>query len=248
MAPSVTVSKHFILAMPMAYGHIRLESNLVCDAVRLDHSLMVTIFVTKYMAPVVTGEVSGKRLSTDALSRVRVIGVGDAERPGMDSGATPQDVLLVPIQDAYNDLFRRQTVTCAETNATYDYHGIPHPTAIFVDCIAFGVIEVVNAMRMGMKIIHIYPSTANAMMVLYGPPRYGGKLDLEDRAKALLAQGDGRDFLEIAQSILSNKTGALLQNAEGLEMYDYEERPQAGMEMLNPAGMIMACAKYVVSL
>ncbi|KAG8877990.1 hypothetical protein FRB98_006415 [Tulasnella sp. 332] len=230
---SSTKSKHFLLTTIIALGHIRAESGIVCELVKLDPHLTFTVLLPKTVAPLFTQELAQWSITDGDLARIRVIGTGKSGKPA--PGKTFEWMLEVieaqgaELREAYQTIIGRGSLTCTTTGTVFDFQHIPTPSAVFCDMFTPELAPYVKQTTPDVKIINLWVTTAGSLLWHHGKTEHGGMAEWDAQTKAILEKGEGKTYEEIAESIRRQPhTGKLLPSPDGVKMYDYEAGPPGG--------------------
>ncbi|KAG8985398.1 hypothetical protein FRB95_004919 [Tulasnella sp. JGI-2019a] len=246
----MSTPKHFLLTTVPALGHIRAESGLVCELVKTDPSLIVTVLSPKFMAPVFSQELGQWSVTAGELSRIKVVGTGNSEKPeaGKMFEWLGQTLMaqMMEMRVAYQTVIAQGSLTCTATGTVTDYQHIPAPSAVFLDLFTPAFAPYVHETTPNVKIINLWVTTAGSILWHHGTDEQGGLFEWEARTKAVFEKGEdgGRTFDEVAQSVRKQpNTGRLLPNPDGIRMYDYEAEPQKSIGGPLPVPMIMGAVQ-----
>lgn len=214
-----------------AFGHIRPEIGTVCRLVRVDPHLVFTVFIIKCFVPIVDREIQGLSLSEAEASRIRVVGIGHAEKPPPKEFtaflAKIAQETAQQLRDAYVAIVKQDTVTCTATGKTFDYHMIPTPSTVFIDPFVMDFAPFAKETTPLVKVVACWITTSLAHLQSIGPTEFGGRFEWEARTKALKADGDQRTFEEIARSIDPTASNdGMCRYFDGIKVYNYERSPQ----------------------
>ncbi|KAG8849862.1 hypothetical protein FRB96_000607 [Tulasnella sp. 330] len=247
MSTTFSSAKHFLLATVPMLGHMRAESGIVCELVKLDPHLVFTVLLPKAVAPIFTRELTQWSVTEGDLARIRVVGIGKSEKA--EPGKTFQWIFetvhaeTLELRETYQSIIGRGLLTCTETGTVFNYQHIAPPSAVFFDMLAPAFAPYVKETTPDVKIINLWISTAGEILSKYGKTEHGGMADWEARTNAVFENGKdgGRTFEEVAQSICKEPdSGKLLPNADGVRLFDYEAVRASGPP---PAMMMMGIIK-----
>ncbi|KAG9022942.1 hypothetical protein FRB95_013939 [Tulasnella sp. JGI-2019a] len=133
-------SKHFVLATIPSFGHIRAESGIVCELIKADPHLIFTILVAKFTIPLFSKEILGRLLSEADLSRIKIVGIGQAMPPTEEMAKNWLGNLLdaekLEFREAYRLLSDRKSLTCTQSGVVYNYNDVPAPCTVSADFFA----------------------------------------------------------------------------------------------------------------
>ncbi|KAG8849861.1 hypothetical protein FRB96_000606 [Tulasnella sp. 330] len=235
MSTTLSSAKHFLLATVPMLGHMRPQSGIVCELVKLDPRLIFTILLPDVAVSVFSQELEQWSVTEEDLARIRVIGIvkGEKSKPGkmLEWFVQIFQAEALELRKAYQSIIGQGSLSCSATGTTFDYRHITAPSAVFFDMFTPGFAPYLKETTPDVKIISLWILTAGSILWHHGKREHGGTADWEDRTKAVFERGEdgGRTFDEVAQSIrMEPNSGRLLPNADGLKMYDYESGPPGG--------------------
>ncbi|KAG8874086.1 hypothetical protein FRB97_006176 [Tulasnella sp. 331] len=226
---SSELQKHFLLATIPAMGHIRAESGIVCELVKLDPHLLFTVLIPSAVALVFTQELAQWSVTEAESARIRIIGMGEGGKP--EPGKAMEWLFQVlhaegaELRESYQTIIERGSLTCTTTGTVFDYRHIAPPSATFCDMFAPGFAPFIKETTPDVKIINLWITTPGAILWHHGKEEHGGLFGWDVRTKAVFEKGEdgGRTFDEVARAVHSKPhTGKLLPNADGTKLFDYE--------------------------
>lgn len=189
---SQNISHGISTAFPL-FGHIRLAIGVICKLIQLDRNLVFTFLAAKLYAPVVKQEIDSWALDPSDRGRIRLIGLGQTEKPAQQSMGFFAQVLseLGPqLRDTYDVLVKKGSLTCTSTGETFDYSTIPTPRAVVIDTMTPPeVAEHIKGKSPRVKLIALFPGRAFGTLPQCGPMEDGGRYEWEAQTKALVDVG-----------------------------------------------------------
>lgn len=247
---SVKYNYHFLVTTVAAIGHIRPDAGVVCNLVRRDSKILFTFLTVKFLVPFVNNEIKAWGLSESDASRIRVIGMGQIEKPSSNDWMAfvlPTFAAMEPLlADSYDSLVKRSKVTCSFTGNTFDYHDILAPCTAFLDVFTPGIASFIKETTPDVRVVVFWEWSAPALLAAWGPSEYGGRAEWEAQTKAIAAQDDSRTFDEIAISLVPTPSGQETKCFDGIRMYDYERNFQlASRQQRLPISFFMGAVRFV---
>ncbi|KZT72409.1 glycosyltransferase family 1 protein [Daedalea quercina L-15889] len=217
-------------AVVLVAGHMRPLCNFAARVVKMEPTIIVTLFTTSTFYDRVQTEL--KRNFEDRenplLERIRTIALPqDATNP-LDSTALPN-----AFADAYEKLVNLQPVRCVKTET--EIETTCSPDVVLVDFFGSAPIDAVRrTSKKPVKVFFWFAGSATSLFSVSGPERHGGKGDLRARSQEL-AKLTSVSIDEAAGQISLNGKGTLIRMPGLPPMYDYEiqtQRPLGPLALL----------------
>ncbi|KAJ7097455.1 hypothetical protein C8R44DRAFT_370256 [Mycena epipterygia] len=230
--PDQFKTRHLLLVPIPAYGHIRplcvLATRLVAEV-----DVIVTLLIAPNWLKQTRLDVSSQFPSGhEAVERIRVVSL-------FESTETEAFALIAPTGQhypaAYETLFRGNAIKCATRGTVFA--AVPPPTVVVLDMFAIEQLHATRAISgTSVPIFTLISCNAGAFLRWCGPASMGGLGDLVEQIDAeVLRTGETPD--EIAEKIINETNGSVVNMPGMPAMYDYEAFPQK-LPFKVPAGMI----------